>query len=194
MAEQLIRTVAVGGTGFEERWNVSMTEYRMTVNGKLETIDFQDLMVNVAENQALAIEKEVAPQAQRIKKRTARLKICGDAMAELAAFKFDTKNNSNPSANGDISDATQKILSELIGSNWGGPLARPGKSVSRSKSDVDSGNQFLKSESDKLNNEQQLAMSRMETLVQSRDQNFNMASTLMTHVGETRGSTIKSMG
>lgn len=194
MAGEIIKTSAVGGSGFEERWGISIVEYQMPVEGKTSKVDFQDLMVNVAENQAVAIENEVQPQAIRIKKRTERLKICGDAMAELAAFKFDTKEKSNPSANGDISDATQKILSELIGSNWGGALAKSGKQVSRSKSDVDSGNQYLKSESDKLNNQQQLSMSRLESLVQSRDQNFNTASTLMTHVGETRGNTIKSMG
>ena len=188
MAGEIIKTSAVGGSGFEERWGISIVEYQMPVEGKNSKVDFQDLMVNVAENQAVAIENEVQPQAIRIKKRTERLKICGDAMAELAAFKFDTKNNSNPSASGKISKATADLLREI-----GGPSLGTGN-VTISKSQADSGNQYLKSESDKLNNQQQLSMSRLESLVQSRDQNFNTASTLMTHVGETRGNTIKSMG
>ena len=191
MAGEIIKTTAVGGTGFEERWNISVVEYQMPVDGKNTKVDFQDLMVNVAENQALAIEQEVQPQAIRVKKRTERLKVCGDAMAELSVFKFDTKDDSNPQSKNSskISEATAKILRELTGNPWSAS-----SSTKLYKSDVDSGNQFLKSESDKLNNQQQLSMSRLESLVQSRDQNFNTASTLMTHVGETRGNTIKSMG
>lgn len=191
MAGEIIKTTAVGGTGFEERWNISVVEYQMPVDGKNTKVDFQDLMVNVAENQALAIEQEVQPQAIRVKKRTERLKVCGDAMAELSVFKFDTKDDSNPLSKNSskISDATAKILTELTGNKWSAS-----SSATLHKSDVDSGNQFLKSESDKLNNQQQLSMSRLESLVQSRDQNFNMASTLMTHVSETRGNTIKSFG
>lgn len=191
MAGEIIKTTAVGGTGFEERWNISVVEYQMPVDGKNTKVDFQDLMVNVAENQALAIEHEVQPQAIRVKKRTERLKVCGDAMAELSVFKFDTKDDSNPQSKNSskISDATAKILRELTGNPWSAS-----SSTKLYKSDVDSGNQFLKSESDKLNNQQQLSMSRLESLVQSRDQNFNMASTLMTHVSETRGNTIKSFG
>ena len=191
MAGEIIKTTAVGGTGFEERWNISVVEYQMPVDGKNTKVDFQDLMVNVAENQALAIEQEVQPQAIRVKKRTERLKVCGDAMAELSVFKFDTKDDSNPQSKNSskISDATAKILKELTGNPWSAS-----SSTKLYKSDVDSGNQFLKSESDKLNNQQQLSMSRLESLVQSRDQNFNMASTLMTHVSETRGNTIKSFG
>lgn len=191
MAGEIIKTTAVGGTGFEERWNISVVEYQMPVDGKNTKVDFQDLMVNVAENQALAIEQEVQPQAIRVKKRTERLKVCGDAMAELSVFKFDTKDDSNPQSKNSskISEATAKILRELTGNPWSAS-----SSTKLYKSDVDSGNQFLKSESDKLNNQQQLSMSRLESLVQSRDQNFNMASTLMTHVSETRGNTIKSFG
>ena len=192
MANHEITAIEVKGTGFNERWNISMLEYEMLVDGKRQMVDFQDLMVNVAENQALAIEQEVQPEATRIQKRTNRLKIVGDAMAELSAFKFDTKDNSNPSASGKITQPTQDILNELTNSTWGRGYA--GNSVTLYKSEVDSGNQYLKSESDKLNNDQQLAMSRLESLVQGRDQNFNMASTLMQHVSEARGSTIKSMG
>ena len=191
MANHEITAMAVKGTGFDERWNIQMLEYEMLVDGKRTMVDFQDLMVNVAENQALAIEQEVQPEATRIQKRTARLKVVGDAMAQLSAFKFNTKDNSNPSASAYVSKDTWSILTELTGSNWGSDYD---KTVSRSKAQVDSGNQYLKSESDKLNNDQQLAMSRLESLVQGRDQNFNMASTLMQHVSEARGSTIKSMG
>lgn len=187
-----IKPIEVKGTGFNDRWNISMLEYEMLVDGERKMVDFQDLMVNVAENQALAIEQEVAPEATRIQKRTNRLKVIGDAMAELSAFKFNTKDSANPSASAYVSKATQDILNELTGSTWGD--GQCDKSVGRSKAQVDSGNQYLKSESDKLNNDQQLAMSRLESLVQGRDQNFNMATTLMQHVSETRGSTIKSMG
>lgn len=191
MANHEITAIEVKGTGFNERWNISMLEYEMLVDGKRQMVDFQDLMVNVAENQALAIEEEVKPESVRIQKRTNRLKIIGDAMAELSAFKFNTKDSSNPSASAYVSKSTWSMLTELTGSNWGTDYD---KTVSRTKAQVDSGNQYLKSESDKLNNDQQLAMSRMETLVQGRDQNFNMASTLMQHVSDARSSTIKSMG
>ena len=190
MANHEVKAIAITGSGFESRWNVKMYEYEMLVDGARKKVDFQDMMVNIAENQALAIEEEVKPESVRIQKRTARLKVCGDAMAQLAEFKFNTKDNANPDSDNSckISQATHDILIEL-----GGPDLPVGTNKIK-KAAADSGNQYLKSESDKLNNDQQLAMSRMETLVQGRDQNFNMASTLMQHVSEVRGSTIKSMG
>ena len=194
---------------FKGKWGVSPSEYLFSAAGSSQ-VDFQDLMVNVAEQQALAIEQEVKPTATRIQKRTKRLKLCGDAMSELTKFKFKTESDKpNPPSEDEcwISVATVKLVNELAGRKLIDKTAKKDKEDTKNprevvgdetvrlyKDVVDSANQYLRTESDRLNNVQQLAMSRMETLVQGRDQNFSMAATLMNHVSEVRGSTIRYMG
>lgn len=181
---------------FQGKWGITPSEYELKAvkQGDLALqVDFQDLMVNVTERQALAIEQEVKPTATRIKARTKRLKQCGDGMAELSEFSFKTesdKPNPQPEKAGKISVATADLVNALAGRT----ILTASDNAMPYKKDVDSANQYLKTESDRLNNEQQLAMSRMETLVQGRDQNFSTAATLMNHVSESRGSTIRSMG
>lgn len=177
---------------FQGKWGVTPVEYLFDSAGANQ-VDFQDLMVSVTERQALAIEKEVKPESVRVQKRTKRLKVCGDGMAELTAFKFKTESDEpNPAATnpGKISEETAALVEELAGRK----ILTAGSQVSPHKDEVDSANQYIRTESDRLNNVQQLAMSRLETLVQGRDQNFSTAATLMNHVSETRGSTIRAFG
>ena len=194
---------------FQGKWGVTPAEYMFAAAGTSQ-VDFQDLMVSVTERQALAIEKEVKPETVRVQKRTKRLKVCGDGMSELTKFKFKTESDEpNPPSEDEcwISVATVNLVNELAGRKLIDQTAQKDKKDTQNPRDVvgdekvrlrkdvvDSANQYIRTESDRLNNVQQLAMSRLETLVQGRDQNFSTAATLMNHVSETRGSTIRAFG
>ena len=97
---------------FQGKWGVTPAEYMFAAAGTSQ-VDFQDLMVSVTERQALAIEQEVKPESVRVQKRTKRLKVCGDGMAELTAFKFKTESDEpNPAATnpGKISEETAALV------------------------------------------------------------------------------------
>lgn len=189
MISSNIVTENIAGTSVGEMWNITPTEYRMTVDGKSQKVDFQDLMVFVSEQRALVVEAEVAPLSTRIQKRNDKLVAYGKALSSLAAFsaKFDT-SKSNPSASAKVDQTLHDVLYEVMGWNWA-----TGDSREHSKADVDNATQAIKTQVEKMNNDAQLNMSRLQTLVSHRDQSFNTATTLMTHISDTRGNTIKSI-
>ena len=63
-----------------------------------------------------------------------------------------------------------------------------------SKANLERVIQVVKSEVDKLNNEMQTDTTRLQSYVQKRDDSFNMASTMMSGVNETRKGAIAAMG
>lgn len=189
MISSNIITENIAGTSVGDMWNITPTEYRMTVDGKSQKVDFQDLMVFVSEQRALVVEAEVAPLSTRIQKRNDKLVAYGKALSSLAAFsaKFDT-SKANPSASAKVDQTLHDVLYEVMGWNW-----EVGNDKSHSKADVDNATQAIKTQVEKMNNDAQLNMSRLQTLVSHRDQSFNTATTLMTHISDTRSNTIKSI-
>jgi len=54
--------------------------------------------------------------------------------------------------------------------------------------------QLVKSKIDGFNNQSQTDMSRLQGLVDKRDQSFSTATDLMTNVSDTRGTLIQNLG
>lgn len=182
-----VAKVAINDMTVENRWNIKPVDYR--VSGVEGTVDFQDLMVFVSEQRATAAELEVNPLAARIRARNARLEDLGKALSQLSAFQFDTSSSANPESTNSCKFSYASLLTEL---NGGSSLISDGDSK-RKKDVVDKATQLVKTEIDKLNNDSQLDMTRMQSLVDHRDQSFNIATTLMQHVSDSRGTAIKGM-
>ena len=76
-----------------QNWGVSFSDYK--VRG--EQVDFQDLMVAIAQNRAVTVEGEVAPLSTRIKNRNRYLEDLGQALSEAtnkqASFASDDKGD-----------------------------------------------------------------------------------------------------
>lgn len=197
-----IRSENIGGTNLTERWALTPVEYWVPVKQvdgtvKNEKVDFQDLMVNIAQQRAGILEAEVEPLSKRIKARNAKLEQIGMALSQLSnvSAKFNTEDANPKVEKVTFDSSTIAIINEvyeIAGSSAPSDLTNASEHDVY-KSSVDEVTQKLKTWSERLNNDSQLNMSRMQTLVDKRDQSYNTATTMMNHISDTRGFTIKAM-
>ncbi len=178
------------------RWGIQACEY--SINGR--QVDLQDLMVAVSENRAVAIEGEVSPQSTRIRERNARLDDLGEALADLTLLQasFDAEDEGivwSLDHGKEPSELTRNVLDSLgYGNLWG---------YSKNKDDIwgyyvkkaecEKAIQIVKSAIDGLNNEAQLDMSRLQQLVDRRDESYSTATNLMTAISDTRANLIRNI-
>ena len=165
-------------------WGVQFSDYK--VDGK--PVDFQDLMIVVSEKRAVTVEGEVLPLTTRIKQRNASLDRLGSALADLtreqASFKSDAAGGDRSDL--EISKETYKTLQDEIGS-----LNFDNRKML--KREVEEWIQRVKSKIDGHNNKAQTDMTRLQQLVDRRDESYSTASNLMTSVSDTRGNLIRNL-
>ena len=170
---------------FKERWGTTIYDYQL--NGV--TTDFQDLMVAISEHRAIAVEGEVGPLSTRIRTRNKDLQDLGEALADLSAQQATYANDASGStvSTHALSDKTRETCGRLL--NWG--IAYEHRYLWNSYTEMFI--QKCKSKIDALNNEAQTDMTRLQSLVDRRDESFTTATTLMTSVSDTRDNAIKNM-
>lgn len=192
MADRSINAVAVDEGRFDDLWGIKANEYTMIVEGKRTRVDFQDLMVRIAEQRAASVEDEISPLSTRIRLRNTKLENLGKALSKvngaLAQFKSD-KTDDTPvvlvSWDNESVDALNHVL------HW--TTATSAFAAYYHKSQLDELSQLIKSKVDALNNASQTDMTRLQSLVDHRDQAYSTATTLMTSVSDTRGNLIKNL-
>lgn len=167
-----------------QSWGASFCDYK--VDGK--KVDFQDLMVVVAEKRAVTVEGEVAPLSTRIRDRNSKLEALGSALADLTKVQadFDSDAKGNKRSGISISNATYDTLSNIIG----GMNFVDHKMLKR---EVEEWIQRCKSKIDGLNNQAQTDMTRLQSLVDRRDESYSTATNLMTEISDTRGNLIRNL-
>ena len=177
-------------------WGVSFSDYK--VNGK--PVDFQDLMIEIGANRAVTVEGEVVPLTTRIKHRNAELDKLGSLLAIFtktqADFKSDAAGSDKKPVSGITSDQWDLLREAYVkrggtdpGPDWNSSWANS----EWTKSSVEGMIQSLKSMIDGRNNKAQTDMTRLQQLVDRRDESFSTASTLMTSVSDTRGNLIRNL-
>ncbi len=178
-----------------QSWGVTFGDYKI---GN-DTVDFQDLMVAIAERRATTVEGEVAPLTPRTKKRNVDLDLAGALLSIFtkaqADFASDAKGSDTTGIRG-ITSNQWKLLREAYircggddpGAAWDDDFANSGWSKSRIEGMI----QAFKSMIDGMNNEAQTDMSRLQSLVDRRDESFSTATTLMTSISDTRGNLIRN--
>ena len=164
-----------------QSWGAQFGDY--AIGGK--PVDFQDLMVTISEKRATTVEGEVAPLTTRIKNRNAYLEELGEALADLtrmqAAFKTDDDGNKQRET---MKDSTYNTIYKLQG-------VYPTKQ--EYKQWVEYYLKLVKNKIDALNNEAQKDMTRLQSLVDRRDESFSTATTLMSAISDTRGNLIRNL-
>ena len=165
-------------------WGVSFSDYK--VDGS--PVDFQDLMIAISEKRAVTVEGEVVPLTTRIKQRNASLDKLGSALADLtreqASFASDAKGDARSDLY--ISQTTyDTLVSEIGGLNF--------SARNMLKREVEEWIQRVKSKIDGLNNKAQTDMTRLQSLVDRRDESYSTASNLMTAVSDTRSNLIRNL-
>jgi len=162
-------------------WGATFGDY---LYGSAKT-DFQDLMVGIAANRATSVEGEVMPLTTRIKNRNAYLEELGEALADLTrlqtAFKSDDDGDKQRLT---MKDSTYNTIYKLQGSY---PTKKEHKQW------VEYYLKLVKNKIDALNNEGQKDMTRLQSLVDRRDEAFSTASTLMSSVSDTRSNLIRNL-
>lgn len=200
-----------GANSIKSRWGITANEY----NYDGAQIDLQDLMVAVSKRRATSVEGEVQPLTDRIQARNKRLEELGEVLAELTKVQteFDPEASGNLDQAGWLTKKTGEILISLgyvpviYPTGDGEEGNRPHDDEERADfyygvwKDLYSANRKtiegmlsrVKSEIDGLNNEAQLDLSRLQQLVDRRDESFTAATTLMSQISETRDNTIRNL-
>ena len=162
-------------------WGVNVYEYKIDK----AQVDFQDLMVAVSEKRAVAVEGEVQPLTTRIRARNAWLDELGEALSDLtrlqAAFKSDDAGDTQRET---MNDKTYETIYKLQGSY---PTKKEYKMW------VEYYIQLVKTEIDGQNNQSQTDMSRLQSLVDRRDESYSTATNLMTEISDTRSNLIRNL-
>lgn len=172
----------------EARWGVQAGDYNVTINSETNTMDFQDLLVRFSKNRAVAVEGEVEPLTVRINQRNKRLDSLGRILAALTElqtrYPSDDENDKTYELNG-LTEEELGILHKLI---------NDGQTDNQYyRFECEEALQLVKSEIDGLNNEAQTDMTRLQSLVDRRDESYSTATNLMTSVSDTRSNVIRNM-
>ena len=172
-----------------QNWGVSFSDYK--VGGK--QVDFQDLMVAIAQNRAVTVEGEVAPLSTRIKNRNRYLEDLGQALSEAtnkqAGFASDDKGDKVMS--GWFSAAATATMRKAGCGDFF--KNTNGNQADATKAGVEGIIQKLKSVIDGQNNQAQTDMTRLQSLVDRRDESYSTATNLMTAISDTRSNLIRNL-
>lgn len=166
-----------------QTWGAAFGDYR--ING--EGVDFQDIMIKISQNRATTVEGEVTPLSTRITNRNKNLEDLGNVLADLtklqAQFNSDSKGTDRK---GSLQQSSKNILIGIFGTlDW--------DNLQMTKYEVEEWLQKVKSKIDALNNEAQKDMTRLQSLVDRRDEAFSTASDLMSKIGDTRSNLIRNL-
>lgn len=165
-----------------QSWGVEFGDF---IIGDKQVVDFQDLMVAIAEHRATAVEGEVVPLTTRIKTRNAYLEELGTALSDLTRLQSAFTSDDGGSAQREtMTDATAATIEKVTGNT---PTKKEYKMW------VEYYIQRIKSKIDALNNEAQTDMTRMQALVDRRDESFSTATTMMSAISDTRSNLISNL-
>jgi len=169
-------------------WGVTVTDYK--VNGT--EIDFEMIVTSVAAGRATTIEGEVQPLNTQVTHRNTKLESLGNALADISGKQNNIKDEDRHNAKITINDQnTINILKEFGITKEDGSTD---KSWIITYANAEEAVQKIKTKMDKLNNDAQSDMTRLQSLVSKRDESFTNATTIMTAVSDTRGNLIKAIG
>ena len=181
----------------ESRWGVKAGDYSVTLDSRTDMMDFQDLMVRFSKSRAVAVEGEVEPLTVRIQQRNRRLEELSEALAELTKVQtsFDSDAGGDSACGNDVafSESTAQILRDLGYGSDGGWIGIGNGRYIINKQTCEAVLSRVKSEIDGLNNEAQTDMTRLQSLVDRRDESYSTATNLMTSISDTRSNLIRNM-
>ncbi len=162
-------------------WGINAYEYKISGN----QIDFQDLMVAVSEKRAVSVEGEVQPLTTRIRTRNAWLDELGKALSDLTRMQAAFKPEDGGTAQSEtMNDNTYETIYKL---------QRTYPTKKEYKQWVEYYIQLVKTAIDGENNQSQTDMSRLQSLVDRRDESYSTATNLMTAVSDTRSNLIRNL-
>lgn len=197
MALSEIERVAVAEDRFSSLWGVNVYCY----NYMKEHFDLQNLLVAITQNRASKIELEVQPLQDVITRRNRRLNHYGTVLQKLTELQAQYTGEETSGKNvqiGPVVNPPEFTLDDFwqimkdIGYPYD-PKAGDRGTLSLPKYEVEGAVTRCKNVIDEMNNDSQRDMTRLQAVVDRRDESFSAATSLMTSVSDTRSSLIKSL-
>ncbi len=212
----MANSIGTNSVTLSEKWGeIKFYDYSMVIDGESTKMDFQDLMVAVSEKRAVAVEREVTPMTTRIRTRNAYLDKLGNGLAELTKIQagFDSDDPGSKDMSSWMSNTTGELMKKLgfachtyyssdsrpndthrEGFYYAGWASSSDPSrYSANKMTIEGMIQKVKSTIDGLNNAAQTDMTRLQGLVDRRDESYSTATNLMTAISDTRSNLIRNL-
>ena len=165
-------------------WGINAYEYKISGT----QVDFPDLMIAVSERRAVSVEGEVTPLTTRVRARNKKLEDLGTILADLTNLQSQFKSNAGGwDREGTLSSTTYNLICTL----FAGEVNFSERKMA--KCEVEQWIQKVKSKIDALNNESQTDMTRLQSLVDRRDESYSTATNLMTAISDTRANLIRNL-
>jgi len=186
-SSKVVANIERNAVELSQTWGATFNDYAIEDGaGKTSKVDFQDLMVSISQYRAVAVEDEVTPLTSRIRQRNADLDELGQALADLtkqqAAFKSDAEGSSQSGTS--VSQKTADTIKKFFGYTM---------TLNEFKQWNEFYLQLVKSKIDALNNAAQGDMTRLQGLVDRRDESYSTATNLMSAISDSRSNLIRNL-
>ena len=199
MAGQKPYEIASEKVDLSMNWGLSALDYvytdydRATARFNTMNVDFQTLMICVGARRAAVVENEIRPMSTRMRSRNDYLSSLSGILAALttaqASFSGDDSGTTETTVN--LNDDQVSMLNTINGAN--GLVYKKDGAWKTSKAKCEGAVQAVKGEMDKENNASQTDMTRLQSLVDRRDESYSTATNLMTAISDTRSNLIRNL-
>jgi len=151
-------------------------------------VDYETLAVRISKQRASAVEKEIPPLSTKMRRRNASLDKLGTMLSLYSGYQKNFKGDDPGTKPCTISKEARNLYNDYFHTD------PPGYANDQiTNSGLAEAIQRIKSEIDKLNNEAQLDMNRLQDLVTKRDDSFTNATDIMKTISGTRDTTLATI-
>ena len=185
-------TSKMRGSLFKDTRALTAVEYNISkINSALTApVEFSTMLLAVSLRRANSVEGEVLPVSTAVTDRNSQLEELGKALSAASADQARTQKES-PAVTVDADDNTTIWRNAIKKYQLGSGSFLSGRVT---PGDAAQAVQLLKSHIDNLNNEAQADMTRLQSLVDKRDEAYNLGSDLVGSVSDSRSTAIRNIG
>ena len=158
-------------------------------------VDFQDLMVCVGARRAAVVEAEIRPMSTRMRARNNYLSDLSGILAILTTVQSGFDGDDSGSTEVEVPKITADQVSMLNAINGANGMVykKSDNKYYTTKAKCEGAVQALKGEMDKENNASQTDMTRLQSLVDSRDDSYSTTTNIMSAISDTRSNLIGNL-
>ncbi len=200
MAGQKPYEIASEKVDLSMNWGLSALDYvytdydRATARFNTMNVDFQTLMICVGARRAAVVENEIRPMSSRMRTRNNYLSDLSGILAALTTVQssFSGDDSGSKEKQVTLTDAQYAIFNAINGAS-GMVYKNSDGNYYTTKAKCEGAVQAVKGEMDKENNASQTDMTRLQSLVDSRDDSYSTTTNLMSAISDTRSNLIGNL-
>ncbi len=201
MANQTPYEIASEKVSLSMNWGLSALDYvytdydRATAKFNTMNVDFQTLMICVGARRAAVVESEISPMSSRMRTRNNYLSDLSGILAKLTSVQssFSGDDKGDKDATVDLTDTQFAIFKAINGASGMVYKSDSDGKYHTTKAKCEGAVQAVKGEMDKQNNASQTDMTRLQSLVDSRDDSYSTTTNIMSAISDTRSNLIGNL-